>query len=261
MTLTLSSSSVVDGVRERAFRVGDIPGLLWDAGPGFGADDPADVRRAPVPLILLAHGGGQHKTAPGIVARAWRFVAELGAVAVAIDAPGHGDRPRDPEFEAQAADLRARMAAGEQVTTLITADNERAAAAAAEWRAVLDALAGAGIGIGGVGFWGVSMGCATGIPLVAADSRITAAVLGLAGAEGLAAAAARITVPVEFVLQWDDEFIPRDSALALFDAFGSAEKTLHANSGGHMALPRFEVESAVRFFARHVCRPQTPNEG
>src|SRR5918993_3360335 len=95
----LSSSSVVDGVRERAFRVGDVPGLLWDAETGL----------APVPLILLAHGGGQHKAAPGIVARARRFVTELGGAAVAIDAPGHGDRPQDPELAAQAAELRARM--------------------------------------------------------------------------------------------------------------------------------------------------------
>jgi pimeloyl-ACP methyl ester carboxylesterase len=242
MPLSLSSSSVVDGVRERAFRVGDVPGTLWDAEPG----------EAPVPLILLAHGGGQHKAAPGIVARARRFVTELGAAAVAIDAPGHGDRPQDPVLAAQAAELRARMAAGEPVATLLTATNQRGQVAAAEWRALLDALVEAGIGTGPVGFWGVSMGCATGIPLVAADSRITAAVFGLAGADGLAAAAARITVPVEFALQWDDEFIPRDSALALFDAFGSAEKTLHANSGGHLALPRFEIESAVRFFARHL---------
>jgi hypothetical protein len=34
-------------------------------------------------------------------------------------------------------------------------------------------------------------------------------------------AAARITVPVEFLLQWDDELIPRESGLALFDAFAS----------------------------------------
>ena len=237
-----SSSSVVGGVRERAFSVGDVPGVLWDADPG----------RVAAPLILLAHGGGQHKAAPGIVARARRFVAELDAVAVAVDAPGHGDRPRDPELAAQAAELRARMAAGEPASTLLAGDNQRAAAAAAEWRGVIDALAEAGFGTGAVGFWGVSMGCATGIPLVASESRITAAVLGLAGADGLATPAEGITVPVEFVLQWDDEFVPRESALALFDALGSAEKSLHANSGGHMALPRFEIESAVRFFARHV---------
>jgi pimeloyl-ACP methyl ester carboxylesterase len=238
----LSSSPVVDGVRERAFRVGDVPGLLWDAEAG----------QAPGPLILLAHGGGQHKAAPGVVARARRFVTDLGATAVAIDAPGHGDRPEDPELAAQAAELRVRMAAGETVTSLLTATNRRGEVAAGEWRAVLDALAGSGLGIGPVGFWGVSMGCATGIPLIAAEPRITAAVLGLAGADGLAPLAARITVPVEFAAQWDDEFIPRDSALALFDAFGSTEKTLHANRGGHLGLPRFEIDSAVRFFARHL---------
>jgi hypothetical protein len=31
---------------------------------------------------------------------------------------------------------------------------------------------------------------------------------------------------VEFLLQWDDEAVTRDAALALFDAFASAEKTL-----------------------------------
>ena len=72
------------------------------------------------------------------------------------------------------------------------------------------------------------------------------------GADGLAPLAARITAPVEFALQWDDEFVPRESALALFDAFGSTEKTLHANRGGHLALPRFEIDSTVRFFARHL---------
>jgi fermentation-respiration switch protein FrsA (DUF1100 family) len=53
-------------------------------------------------------------------------------------------------------------------------------------------------------------------------------------------------------VQWDDEMVPRDSALALFDAFGSAEKSLHANDGPHAGVPRFEVDSAVRFFARHL---------
>jgi hypothetical protein len=41
----------------------------------------------------------------------------------------------------------------------------------------------------------------------------------------------------------------------LFDAFASKEKTLHANAGGHMELPRFEFDSAVRFFARHLTSP------
>jgi hypothetical protein len=66
--------------------------------------------------------------------------------------------------------------------------------------------------------------------------------------------AARITVPVEYLLQWDDEGNPRDSVMKLFDALGSAEKTLHANPGGHFQIPPFEIDSSLRFFARHLGR-------
>ena len=38
-------------------------------------------------------------------------------------------------------------------------------------------------------------------------------------------------------MQWDDEHIPREAGLALFDAFASKEKTLHANAGKHEELP------------------------
>ncbi|MEU5869416.1 hypothetical protein ABZ815_50195, partial [Nonomuraea sp. NPDC047529] len=64
-----------------------------------------------------------------------------------------------------------------------------------------------------------------------------------------AAAAAGITVPVRFLLQWDDERVPRAEALALFDALSSAEKTLHANPGGHGDVPDFELDDALRFLA------------
>ncbi len=84
-----------------------------------------------------------------------------------------------------------------------------------------------------MGYWGVSLGCGLGVPFVAAEPRVRAAVLGLGGALATAEAAARITVPVEFLVQWDDERVPRSQSLALFDAFASAEKTLHANPGAH----------------------------
>jgi hypothetical protein len=50
-----------------------------------------------------------------------------------------------------------------------------------------------------VGYWGVSLGSAIGVPFVAAEPRVAAAVFGLAG-HALAEAAARVTVPVEFLL-------------------------------------------------------------
>ncbi|WP_322769938.1 hypothetical protein [Frankia sp. Cr1] len=81
---------------------------------------------------------------------------------------------------------------------------------------------------------------------------ITAAVFGLAGHETLADAAAGVTVPVEFLLQWDDELVPRDSGLTLFGAFASREKTLHANPCTHAGVPAFELASSQRFFTRHL---------
>jgi dienelactone hydrolase len=222
MRLTLETAS--DGVSEHLFTINDVPGVLWSPA---GADNGR-------PLVLLAHGGGQHKKAPGLVARARRYVTALGFAVAAIDAPGHGDRPRTAQDEQFTAALRERMAAGEPAGPLIARANAAPAAQAVpEWQATLDALQELDwVGTGGpVGFWGVSLGTGIGVPLAAAEPRITAAVFGLASHEFLAEAAAGISVRVEFLLQWDDEQVPRESGLALFDAFASREKTLHANPG------------------------------
>jgi hypothetical protein len=96
------------------------------------------------------------------------------------------------------------------------------------------------------------MGSGLGVPFVAAEPRVRAAVLGLLGSPELAGTAARITVPVQFLVQWDDGRVPRAGSPALFDAFGSAEKTLHANPGRHGDLPRFETDDSLRFFARYL---------
>jgi fermentation-respiration switch protein FrsA (DUF1100 family) len=108
------------------------------------------------------------------------------------------------------------------------------------------------VGAGPVGYWGMSMGCGLGVPLLAAEPRVRAAVLGLLGVHGLAETAARVTAPVLFLLQWDDDQVPRDQGLALFDALASTEKTLHANPGKHGEIPRFETDSSLRFFTRHL---------
>ena len=243
--MRFTSETTSNGVSQRLFTIDDITGALWaptgDAGPR--------------PLVLLGHGGGHHKLAEGVVARALDYVTACRFAVAAIDAPGHGDRPRSEHDERFAAGIRERMAAGEPIGPQIARDNtERSARAVPEWRATLDALQELDcVGAGGpVGFWGVSLGSAIGVPLVAAEPRITAAVFGLVGHETLAEAAARVTVPVQFLLQWDDELVPRDWGLALFDAFASREKTLHANPGRHAGVPAFELESSERFFTRHL---------
>jgi hypothetical protein len=40
--------------------------------------------------------------------------------------------------------------------------------------------------------------------------------------------------------------------LALFDALAAAEKKLHANPGKHGEIPAFELDSMLRFYARHL---------
>ena len=64
--------------------------------------------------------------------------------------------------------------------------------------------------------------------------------------------ARQVTIPLHVLLQWDDEGNDRQVALDLFDAFGSREKTLQANLGGHTGVPPFAGDDAARFFVRHL---------
>jgi pimeloyl-ACP methyl ester carboxylesterase len=240
-----TSDTSSDGIRERGFTVGDIPGVLWSPVPG--------TDRAP--LVLLGHGGGRDKQAPAMTGRGRLLVTGCGFHVAAIDAPGHGTRPRTAYDEQEIAAMQQAMAAGEPVGPIVVRYNAHLAERAVpEWRAALDALQELPeIGTGGpVGYFGLNMGTAIGVPLTAAEPRITAAVFGQFWPDPLAGTARQISVPVEFVLQWDDEHIDRQAGLALFDAFASKEKTLHANAGRHKDVPRFESDSAVRFFARHL---------
>ncbi|MDX2937947.1 dienelactone hydrolase family protein [Streptomyces ipomoeae] len=241
--MRFSSPTSSDGVTEQHFTLDEIPGVLWTP----------EGARGPRPMILLGHGGGQHKTAPGTVSRARCYAAE-GFAVVAIDAPNHGDRPKDEEFGRIAAEMRAGMAAGENPGALVAGMHSYLTPqAVADWQAVLTAVQRLDqVGVGPVGYCGMSMGCGLGIPLIAAEPRIRAAVLGLLGVHGLAEDAGRVTVPVQFLVQWHDQMVPRDQSLALFDALASAEKTLHANPGKHGDVPSFEVDSSLRFFARHL---------
>ncbi|MFF0016271.1 dienelactone hydrolase family protein [Streptomyces sp. NPDC005374] len=232
------------GVIEQLFTLDEIPGVLWTPENAHGTR----------PLILMGHGGGQHKKAPGVLARARRFAAEGGFSVAAIDVPHHGTRPTGEQFDRLAAEYQARVTAVEDTAELDTALYMLVVGqTVVEWQAVLTALQQLDdIGDGPVGYWGVSLGCALGIPLVAAEPRVRAAVLGLQGSPVLIGTAAQITVPVQFLVQWDDEQMPRAQSLALFDAIGSSEKTLHAHPGKHGDLPRYEMDDSLRFFARHL---------
>ncbi|WP_435233256.1 dienelactone hydrolase family protein [Micromonospora aurantiaca (nom. illeg.)] len=242
----VSDQRLADGVREREFTLGEIPGILWT---------PASAPTS-APLILLGHPGGLRRMYPRLVARARDCTAQ-GFAAATLELPGGGDRPASAAAEQARADLRRALAAGEPVTDdivdrLVLPLVEKAVP---EWRAVLDALLALPEIGGPVGYSGGVI--SIGVRLAVVEPRIVAAVL-FAGSfvpRAMFAEARRVTVPLHVLLQWDDEGNDRQMALDLFDAFGSAEKTLHANMGGHTGVPRFEGKSANRFFGRHLRTP------
>ncbi|MEV4629498.1 alpha/beta hydrolase [Micromonospora sp. NPDC049523] len=233
-----------DGVLEREFTLGDIPGILWTPGSAT----------APVPLILLGHPPlGLRKMYPRLAARARRSVAD-GFAAATIELPGSGDRPRWAAIEEARADLRRALEAGEPVSAeivdaLVLPLVDRAVP---ESQAALDALLSLP-GIGGpVGYSGGVI--SVGIRLAVVEPRIVAAGF-FAGSfvpRTMFEEARQVTIPLHVLLQWDDEGNDRQAALDLFDAFGSKEKTLHANMGGHTGVPQFAGEDAAGFFARHL---------
>jgi dienelactone hydrolase len=251
------------GVTRRSFEItvaGErVPAVIWAP----------EGAKGPRPLVLMGHGGSQHKKTPTLSARARGYARRLGYAVLAIDAPSHGDRISREQAEALARDVGARVrgevAAGwtpERLRQMA----ERTRKAVPEWKAALDAAQGFDFvgSAGPVGYWGVSMGTAIGVPFVAEEPRITAAVFGLAGlrpdAAEMAAAARKIAIPVEFVFQWDDAVAPRENGIALFEAFASKEKSMHVNPGGHMDIPPFEGDSWERFFLRHLGSVETANQ-
>ena len=250
--LFTSEQRLDDGVVERDFTLDGIPGVLWTPGSGS----------APAPLVLLGHPGGLSAMYPRLVARARHCVAE-GFAAATIELPGSGNRPRSAAAEEARADLRRALEAGgpvddEIVDRLVLPLVDQAVP---EWRAALDALLPLP-GIGGpVGYAGGVI--AIGIRLAVVEPRIAAALL-FAGSfvpRALFEEARHVTVPLLVLLQWDDEGNDRQMALDLFDALGSEEKTLHANTGGHTGVPSFEGDDGNRFFARHLTRGRLARSG
>ncbi|WP_328916286.1 MULTISPECIES: alpha/beta hydrolase [unclassified Streptomyces] len=239
-----SEQRLDDGVLEREFTLGEIPGILWTPGSA----------PAPAPLILVGHPGGLRKMHPRLSARARHYAAQYGFAAATIELPGSGDRPRLAAVEQVRADLRRAMAAGEPVgdeivDALVLPLVEKAVP---EWRTALDALLSLPEIGGPVGYEGGVI--SIGIRLAVVEPRIAAANL-FAGSfvpATMFEEARQVAVPLQVLLQWDDEGNDRQSSLDLFDAFGTKEKTLHANLGGHAGVPSFEVDAGARFFARHL---------
>jgi hypothetical protein len=243
----ISEQRLGESITEREFVLGDISGILWTP--------PAASPSAPVPLILMGQPGGigMRRMYPRLAARA-RSTAAQGLASVAIESPGAGDRRPLPGAEQARADLVRAISAGERpgeevVDRLILPLVDQAVP---EWQTTLDEVLALPEIDDRVGFSGGAI--AIGVRLAVVEPRILAAGL-FAGSyvpRTTMEEARRVTIPLHVLLQWDDEGNDRGMALDLFDAFGSTEKTLQANMGGHTGVPPHAGEDAGRFFARHL---------
>lgn len=247
------ADDLIDGnVTRRSFLIhratGPVPGTVWM---------PVS-RSGPVPLVLLGHGGSGDRHSVRVTSMA-AWSTSTGIAAVAIDGPYHGERVRSP---LSTAEYQARIAA-EGIDTVLDR-------MADDWVATCDLLAETGIADRAhLAYFGLSMGTRYGLDAAAAlIPGLRCAVFGKFGTRptpgmnpGLQApdralnAASRITVPVLFHLQWDDEVFPRAGQFELFDAFASTAKELYGFAGGHRHTPEHALDLWPSFIARHLLAP------
>ncbi|RZT14712.1 dienelactone hydrolase [Kribbella sp. VKM Ac-2569] len=238
------------GVTERRFNLirdeGVVPGIIWL---------PAR-RERPVPLVLMGHGGSGHKRADRQLLLGRWFAGKSQTAAVAIDGPYHGDRATEP---ADGPPYQERMAAvGIDTVTDSTVE---------DWCRCLEAVSDLDvIDAGRVAYLGLSMGTRFGLPFVAeAGSQLRCAVLGKYGmrqppampaavnmASRFTLDAPRITVPVLFHVQWDDELFPRVGQFELFELLGSRDKQLIAFPGTHRVAAPAAISSWCEFVVHHL---------
>lgn len=226
--------------REFVVRAGGrvVPAVLWTpAGPALHR-----------PIVLMGHGGSQHKTAPAMVELAARLVRNHGFAAAAIDGPIQGARRGDglSGIEVQ-AEFRAMWEKDHRIDAMV-----------ADWRATLDALAVLDdVNQDAIGWYGVSMGTAYGLPLAAVDERIKVALLGMWGtsfvnSERLAQDAPQVRCPLLFQQKWDDQFFTREGQFDLFDRLGAREKWLKVYPGAHVAVAGEQLDDGENFLARRL---------
>ncbi|MCH2336069.1 MAG: lysophospholipase [Pseudomonadales bacterium] len=226
----------IEKITERAFDLTvngqNVPGVYWRPKSG-------NANR----IALLGHGGSTHKKVEYVQLVA-TLLAQRGIASMAIDGPGHGERASGSEVRSTEGFSDIWNAGGG--TQGIVAD----------WHAALNFIE-AEEGVRPACWWGLSMGTMMGLPVTASDTRIRVALLGLMGIWGpngddLKRLAPEVLCPVRFLVQWDDEIVPREACLELYDALGSEKKTLHANPGIHTAVPQTEIAGSVEYLDRYL---------
>lgn len=218
-----------------------VPGLLWTREGDSG-------RR---PLVLVGHGGSQHKESDAVLDVVGPLVGDHGFAVAAIDGPVHGDRRADGGRDGAKVILEFRA---------LWNENPGIESMVADWRATIGALAALPeVDAQAIGWFGISMGTAYGLPLCAVDQRIRAALLGMWGTSHthgarLLADARHVRCPVLFQRKLDDERFTPEGQHALFDAIGSGDKELRVYEGGHVNPAGAQLEEGLQFLVRRLTK-------
>ena len=128
----------------------------------------------------------------------------------------------------------------------------------ADWQATLSAMLQV-LELTGlpVGYFGISMGTAFGLPIVAAEERIDAAVLGMWGANYpnshvLIEAAWQVSCPVLFMHKMEDHFFTLEGVLQFYNALLDEDNRMLTTPGPHGETISEQIEMAIYFFARRL---------
>ena len=199
-------------------------------------------------LVAFGHGASGNRYQAPIPYLAGKFV-NAGHTVVSIDGPVHGLRQVGPG---------GREAFGEEMRRESMVDDMNA-----DWRYAIDLVQSeSSIELKQMVYFGLSMGSIFGIPMLADASRtlpVVAATLGLLGSQGIGRRlgarmledAAKLTFPILFLMQLEDELFSREGYLELFDALASSDKRIHANPGLHPEVPGEEMRFAFEFMLEH----------
>ncbi len=218
---------------------GEVPGALWQPANAF-----------PKALILVGHGGSRHKREATNLSFIKEAVERNGFAVAAIDGPLHGARRGDRSSkpgDIQKDFLGLWQSSGNGIALML-----------ADWQAalgmMLDELKAAALP---VGYFGLSMGTAYGLPFVAAEERVGAAVLGMWGAnypnsDVLVYTAGEVSCPVLFMHKSADNFFTLEGALEIYNAIPGNDKRLLMNSGSHSEATSEQIQTALAFFVQRL---------
>jgi cephalosporin-C deacetylase-like acetyl esterase len=201
-----------------------------------------------LPLILVGHGGSGHKRSQLVQDVANALLDDFEVAVVAIDGPVHGSRREvfndGPAVRQEFRDL---WSSGMSVDPMVD-----------DWMSCIDYLCQMPeIDSTKIGWYGISMGTAYGIPLVARDQRIKAAALGMWGtcrepSQRLKEDAEKIEIPVLFQVKEQDEIFTPKGQQELYELITSQDKTWKSYPGGHTDPKDQQLSDIVQFLMRNL---------